>query len=237
MTPEITVLTLSAAAIAFVHTLLGPDHYLPFVAMAKARGWGMGRTLRITLACGVGHLAGSVIIGLLGIFLGVQLASLEWLEGVRGNFAAWALIAFGLVYTAWGLRQAYRNRPHSHWHSHGEVTHDHVHTHHEAHAHLHEKPPAARSLAPWLIFVIFVLGPCEPLIPLLMYPAARESLAGVIMVSVVFGAVTVATMLLAVFLSVLGLRNIKLKPFERYGHALAGGAILVCGLSVAFLGL
>ena len=41
MSPETTVLALTAAAIAFVHTLLGPDHYLPFVAMAKARGWSM----------------------------------------------------------------------------------------------------------------------------------------------------------------------------------------------------
>ena len=237
MTEPLIILAATAASIGLVHTLIGPDHYVPFIALAGARKWSLSKTLGITAVCGVGHVLGSVVLGGLGILLGLALGGLEWFEGFRGEIAGWLLLGFGLAYMAWGLRQAYRNRPHSHWHSHGDVTHDHLHTHHEAHAHLHEKPAAARSLAPWLIFVIFVLGPCEPLIPLLMYPAARESLAGVIMVSVVFGAVTVATMLLAVFLSVLGLRNIKLKPFERYGHALAGGAILVCGLSVAFLGL
>ena len=117
-------------------------------------------------------------MSLLGIGLGLQLASLEWLEGIRGSLAAWMLIGFGVAYMAWGLRQALRNRPHTHWHSHGDVTHDHLHSHHEDHAHLHEDRPAARSLTPWVIFVIFVLGPCEPLIPLLMYPAARESVVG-----------------------------------------------------------
>ena len=37
LTPEILLLLTSAAGIAFVHTLLGPDHYLPFVSMAVAR--------------------------------------------------------------------------------------------------------------------------------------------------------------------------------------------------------
>jgi len=237
MTSEILVLSLSAAAIAFVHTILGPDHYLPFVAMAKARGWSKQKTLKVTLICGGGHLAGSVALGVLGIVLGIQLSSLEWMESVRGNFAAWLLIGFGLAYTAWGLRQAYRNRPHTHWHSHDGFTHTHVHSHHQDHAHVHEKAGSTKSLTPWVIFVIFVLGPCEPLIPLLMYPAARESLAGVLMVTSVFSVVTVLTMIAVVALALTGLESIKLKRFERYGHAIAGSAILACGLGVAFLGI
>lgn len=237
MSPEIVVLTLSAAAIAFVHTVLGPDHYLPFVALARARGWSLGKTLRVTLWCGLGHLAGSVLLGLLGILLGTQLASLEWLEALRGNLAAWLLIGFGLAYTAWGIRQAYRNRPHAHWHSHDGVAHSHVHTHQGGHAHPHVADGGGRSVAPWAIFIIFVLGPCEPLIPLLMYPAARESMAGVLAVTVVFGLVTVLTMLATVALAVKGLQKIRLRAFERYAHALAGSAILACGLAIVFLGV
>jgi len=231
------VLSATAAGLAFAHTLLGPDHYLPFVALSRARDWGLRKTLGVTLVCGVGHLAGSVILGLLGIYLGLQLAALEWLESLRGSLAVWLLIGFGLAYTAWGLRQAWRDRPHRHWHSHGKVMHVHEHRHHSAHAHLHEAPGKSRSLTPWVIFVIFVLGPCEPLIPLLMYPAARESTVGVVAVTAVFGTVTVLTMLLTVSLALKGLRNVKLKALEPFGHALAGGAILTCGLAVAFLGI
>ncbi|MCW8871854.1 MAG: sulfite exporter TauE/SafE family protein [Xanthomonadales bacterium] len=237
MTPEITMLALSAAAIAFAHTVLGPDHYLPFVAMAKARGWSMAKTLRITLFCGAGHLAGSVVLGLVGITVGVQLSSLNWLEGVRGNLAAWMLIGFGLAYTAWGLRQAHRNRPHTHWHHHDGVSHLHEHRHQEAHAHVHDRTAGSRSLTPWVIFVIFVLGPCEPLIPLLMYPAARESTSGVVVVTVVFALVTVLTMSLAVAIALLGLKTIKISRLEPYGHAVAGSTILACGLAIALLGL
>ena len=236
MSPEIQVLALSAAAIAFMHTLLGPDHYLPFVAMARARGWSAAKTLRVTLLCGVGHLAGSIALGVAGIYLGVQLASLEWLESMRGQLAAWLLIGFGLAYTAWGLRQAYRNRPHTHWHHHDGLVHSHVHTHHSDHAHVHAKHQESGSLTPWLIFIIFVLGPCEPLIPLLMYPAARESVSGVLLVTVVFGVVTVLTMLLTVAVTLRGLALFRIRKLERYAHAMAGSTILLCGLGVAFLG-
>jgi ABC-type nickel/cobalt efflux system permease component RcnA len=237
VTPEIAMLALSAAAIAFAHTVLGPDHYLPFVAMAKSRGWSMVKTLRITLICGVGHLAGSVVLGVVGIALGVQLSALNWMEGARGNLAAWMLIGFGLAYTAWGIRQAHRRRPHTHWHHHDGVTHLHEHSHREAHAHVHDRADGSTSLTPWLIFVIFVLGPCEPLIPLLMYPAARESTTGVVVVTVVFGMVTVLTMSLAVAIALLGLKTIKISRLEPYGHAVAGSAILACGLAIALLGI
>ena len=237
MTPEITLLAISAAAMAFVHTILGPDHYLPFVAMAKARGWSTGKALRITLLCGAGHLAGSVVLGVAGIALGLSLSSLTWLEGIRGNLAAWMLMGFGLAYMGWGLRRAHRNRPHTHWHHHDGVSHLHEHTHHEAHAHLHEGAAGSRSLTPWLIFVIFVLGPCEPLIPLLMYPAARESTIGVLVVTSVFGVVTVLTMAMAVMAALLGLKRVKISRLEPYGHAVAGSTILACGLGIALLGL
>lgn len=237
MTPEINVLALSAAAIAFAHTLLGPDHYLPFVAMARARGWSMKKTVQVTLVCGVGHLLGSVLLGIAGIMLGIQLSSLEWLESMRGNLAAWLLIGFGLAYLAWGLGQAYKNKPHSHVHSHDGVVHEHVHSHHRNHAHVHESRNRSRSFTTWLIFIIFVLGPCEPLIPLLMYPAARESLAGVMVVTGVFGLVTVLTMTLVVASAVGGLGAVRFSRIERFGHAIAGSAILGCGLAIVLLGV
>ena len=94
------ILLVTAASIAFLHTILGPDHYLVFTAMGKARSWSLGKTLRITLVCGLGHVLGSVVIGIAGILLGAQLASLVEFESVRGNLAGWALLAFGLMYFA-----------------------------------------------------------------------------------------------------------------------------------------
>jgi ABC-type nickel/cobalt efflux system permease component RcnA len=240
MTPEILVLCATAATIAFVHTLLGPDHYLPFVALAKSRQWSVGKALRTTFLCGAGHIVGSVVLGFVGIYASIQLGALEWVEGWRGDVAAWALVSFGLVYTAWGLRRAYRNRPHAHWHSHDGHRHYHEHQHARDHSHVHsgeDTDRQQRSLAGWAIFIVFVLGPCEPLIPILMFPAAKESLVGLVAVTVVFALVTVLTMLGVVALSVWGLKSVKLPKMEHFSDAIAGGTITLCGLSIAVLGL
>lgn len=236
MTPELTLLLIAAASIGFVHTLLGPDHYLPFIVIAKARKWSLAKTIWLTLACGVGHVGSSVLLGAIGIALGIAVTKLEVIESFRGTIAAWALIAFGLVYFLWGLRKALRNQPHRHVHAHQNgITHSHAHTHHEEHVHIHEKKDV--NITPWILFTIFVLGPCEPLIPLLMYPAAKNSIVGVAVVAGVFGIVTIGTMLSVVVAFSLGIHLVPTQKLERFSHALAGAAIFVSGMAIQFLGL
>jgi sulfite exporter TauE/SafE len=237
MSQEIILLLGTAAFLGFFHTLLGPDHYLPFIVMGKARKWSMLKTSWITLLCGVGHVASSVGLGLIGIALGITVIRLTAIESFRGNLAAWALIAFGLVYFVWGMRRACKHRPHEHIHVHADGrAHIHPHVHTEEHAHLHEKSGAGH-LTPWVLFTIFVLGPCEPLIPLLMYPAAKENLWGLVLVTTVFAASTLLTMLAIVLASSWGLNRLPLGRMERFTHALAGGSICLCGAAIQFLGL
>jgi nickel/cobalt exporter len=237
MSSEMTVLLITAASIGFLHTLLGPDHYVPFIAMAKSADWSNRKTALVTVFCGMGHVMGSVVIGLVGVALGVAVAGLEAVEAVRGSIAAWALIAFGLVYFAWGLHRALRSVPHTHSHVHlGGVVHSHKHAHTEEHAHAHEID-TTKTLTPWILFTVFVLGPCEPLIPLLIYPAAEGGFSQVAAVTVVFGTTTILTMLTIVMLAVRGIEFVPARVMQRYVHALAGLAILLCGVAVGFLGL
>ena len=233
---EAQILVLTAAAIAFLHTVMGPDHYLVFTAMGKARDWTLARTLKITAFCGVGHVLSSVVIGAVGIVLGAQLTSLVAIEGARGNLAGYALLAFGLVYFAWGLKKAGRGHRHSHVHIHEDVVHDHEHDHHTDHAHVHEEG-AKNSITPWAMFIVFVLGPCEALIPLFMYPAAQQSGALVVTVALVFGGVTLLTMLGCVAATTIGLEKLKLPSTGRYAHAVAGASIALCGGAISFIGL
>jgi sulfite exporter TauE/SafE len=95
----------------------------------------------------------------------------------------------------------------------------------------------ARSITPWALFVIFVLGPCEPLIPVLMYPASQHSVWGTVAVVLAFGIATIATMLAVVYLAGRGLERLPLDTAERYSHAFAGAALSLCGLGIVFLGL
>lgn len=230
------ILLLTAASVAFLHTILGPDHYLVFTAMGKARAWTLAKTLRITLICGLGHVLGSVVIGTIGIIAGAQLSSLVEIEGVRGNLAGWALLAFGLVYFAWGLKRAGRSHRHSHVHLHEDVVHEHEHDHRTDHSHVHDAD-ARHSITPWAMFIIFVLGPCEALIPLFMYPAAQQSSALIVAVAVVFSVITLLTMLACVAVTTIGLERLKLPTTGRYAHAVAGASVLACGAAISFIGL
>ncbi|GAB4324741.1 MAG: hypothetical protein Kow0074_17980 [Candidatus Zixiibacteriota bacterium] len=237
MDTNLPVLIGTAATIGVMHTVLGPDHYLPFVAMAKARGWSRLRAITITVLCGVGHVLGSVAIGLFGVALGWAVGSMEMFEAFRGDIAAWALIGFGLAYGTWGVWRAITRRPHAHRHIHVDGTvHSHPHTHHGQHAHPHEQPNRA-NLTPWVLFTIFVLGPCEPLIPILMIPAAEHSWWGLLMVTAVFGVATVLTMTAVAMALIWGLDLIPLRGLERWSHALAGSAIFLSGAAIRWLGL
>jgi len=236
MSTEISVLLVTAASIGFFHTLLGPDHYLPFIVMAKARQWSSTKTAVITALCGLGHVGSSVVLGLIGVAAGIAVGKLEAVESVRGNLAAWAFIAFGLVYFAWGVRRAIKNKPHTHTHFHGDGSaHVHEHTHHQEHTHVHDSP-AKVNITPWVLFTIFAFGPCEPLIPILMYPAAQSSWTGMLLVAGVFSLTTIGTMLAVVMLASRGVSFLPLGKLERFSHALAGLIIFVSGAGIALLG-
>ncbi len=237
VTDELAKLTLAALSIGFFHTLLGPDHYVPFVAMARIGRWSLPKTIVVTMLCGIGHVGSSVILGLIGVAAGVAVFKLETIEAARGSIAGWMLLAFGLAYFVWGIWRAIRNRPHTHLHAHENGTvHAHSHTHVSEHVHVHgahgHEHAGGGSMTPWLLFTIFLFGPCEPLIPLLMYPAAKASVFGVVWITAVFAMVTICTMTAVVVAMHMGISFVRLGRVERYGHAVAGLVILVCGAAV-----
>jgi ABC-type nickel/cobalt efflux system permease component RcnA len=174
---------------------------------------------------------------LVGIGFGITLSRVEAFESSRGTWAAWGLILFGLLYALWGLRRAVRGHRHSHLHVHADGTvHAHEHVHSREHLHPHPDSSGAR-MTPWVLFVIFLLGPCEALIPLLMFPAAMESWGALFLVTGTFGVATVGTMVALVFAGVSGIERLSFPWAERYAHVLAGVTILLCGVGIQFLGL
>lgn len=237
MTTEASVLLLTTLSIGFFHTLTGPDHYLPFVVIAKARSWNIRKTMWFTALCGFGHVGSSVVLGIAGIALGIAVNNIELWEGQRGSIVSLLIMAFGFVYLVWGIFRTVKNKPHKHLHFHGDGhTHEHEHTHRDEHVHMHEKKDKI-NITPWILFTIFIFGPCEPLIPLVMYPAAGHNTMLLIAVTSLFTFVTIGTMLLLVLFALKGFSFVPLKKFERYGHALAGFTILLCGVGMVFFGL
>ncbi len=232
---DINILIITALRIGFVHTLIVPEHYLPFILLAKARNWSLAKTGWITFFCGIGHVLGSVLLGFLGVAFGFALYRVEGIEAIRGELASWLLIGFGVAYGVWGLRLGIRASKHTHDHGHDPDGH-HQHRHHHLGRHIHPHGDS-RSYTPWVLFIIFVLGPCEPLIPMLMYPAAKGNWMDVVLVSVAYGVTTILTMMGVVMGTSLGIVNVKLDFMEKYIHALAGLIIAISGLSIKIFGL
>jgi len=236
MNDSIVLLSATAVSLGFVHTILGPDHYLPFILLSQAKKWSIRKTMIITFLCGLGHVLSSVVLGLVGIAVGISVTKLVSVESFRGNIAAWLFIAFGLVYMIISIRNLIRKKKHTHTHFHidGEK-HVHEHDHNNEHTHIHQEEPVKTT--PWILFLIFVFGPCEPLIPILMYPAAENNIQGAVIVSILFSVVTIGTMMSVVLAFKLGLSKVNLKPIEKYSHLIAGAMILFSGLAIQFLGL
>lgn len=237
MDESIWILSVTAAWLGVFHTVVGPDHYLPFIVMSKARNWSIQRTAWITLVCGLGHVGSSMAIGMVGVLFGMAVQSMVAFENVRGGIAAWLLTLFGLVYMVWGIFRSRKEQPHNHYHTHlGGVTHVHLHTHVSEHEHKH-KGEKAVNLTPWVLFTIFVFGPCEVLIPELMIPASKSNYFGAAVVAAVFSVATIGTMITLVLLLSFGIKKIRLGHIEKYMHALAGAAIFLSGCAIIFLGL
>jgi ABC-type nickel/cobalt efflux system permease component RcnA len=234
----LSVLLGTALTIAVVHTLIGVDHTLPFVVLGRARGWTLRKVLCVTALCGLGHVLSSVLLGLLGVALGAALERLQWLQAVRGSLAAWLLIAFGGFFTVRGLWRSIRRRSHSHAHVHTDgVVHAHAHHHgHPAHAHPHPLSGQS-SVTVWTLFIIFVLGPCEPLIPLMLAPAALHHWTWVVAVSTAFGLATIATMSVLVAAAHVGLSRVSVPVLARHAELLAGLAIAASGIAIQTLGI
>ncbi len=231
MTTEILTLAISAATISCIHTASGPDHYLPFIVLSRSHQWSMPKTIFLTIICGLGHILSSVLLGGMGVLLGWQLSRLTWFQNYRVNVSGWCLLAFGCIYLTWGLYQAYRNKPHKHF----DVMNDDVYVYEHRHGDTY-RPQKRVKVTPMVLFAVFVMGPSEPLVPLLFYSGTRRSAAEIVLLVVVFAVMTVLTMLTMVWIGIKGYAYLKTDKLERYVHAIGGAVVTICGIGMLFLG-
>jgi hypothetical protein len=213
-------LVLAAISIGSIHTL-APDHWVPFAALARAQRWSAWRTALITTACGLGHVTGSVALGLLSVFLGVELLQHfgERLESASGLL----LIGFGVAYAVWGLRRSAR-------------AHRHARGHHHGHSHHHGLGHSPSSLSPWALFLVFSADPCVAVIPLIF---AAMPLGWPTTLSVI-GAYEVATIgtMVALVLPTRAAATVAGGAWmDRHGDALAGAVVALVGMAVLGLGI
>jgi sulfite exporter TauE/SafE len=225
MISDTLIITSSAASLGFFHTILGPDHYLPFVAMARTNGWSGYKTAGYVALCGVSHVLGTILIGLLTLGLGFALFKIENFQSIRGNFAGWFLLFLGAIYFVWGINLALKERGNST--SSNQLN--------------NPKRKFSNSYfirsSPFLLFLFFILGPCEPLLPLLALGSENTQYFSSFLVIMAFCLTTILTMLLCVMLFYYGFSRFSIfMKYENFMHAITGFVIFACGFSIQFFG-
>jgi hypothetical protein len=207
-------LLVGAMTIGSLHSL-APDHWVPIAAVARARSWSRGRTLRVAFICGLGHVTVSVLLGLLALAFGAQL--FESLGERMVSVAGLLLIGFGVAYAVWGLRGVFAHRLHGHHHHHFDHIHD----------------PSRATI--WSLFLIYCADPCVAVIPIL-FAAAPLSATETIAIVIAYEVTTIGAMVALVGLAHSGARMFKGKWIEHYGDSAAGALIVATGIMVAVLG-
>jgi nickel/cobalt exporter len=213
-------LVLAAATVGSLHTT-APDHWMPFAALARARGWSPARTARTTILCGLGHVTVSAALGIAAAFAGLSVIHL--LGGRFQSIGNALLIAFGTVYMVWGIRRSLRRDPlaptHAHDHKHVKGRNDHDH-----------------GLTEWSLFLLFSADPCVAVVPMVMAAAGVGwRTTGAVVAS--YELATIATMVVLVTAAHAGVRALRMPWIDRHSHAVAGAVIITLGIAMAVLGI
>ena len=209
-------LVAAAATVGSLHTM-APDHWMPFAALARARGWSLPRTARTTVLCGFGHVTVSAALGIVALFAGLTV--IHAIGSHLEKQANWLLMGFGTIYMIWGLSRRHHHGPdhHPHHHHHGDADHH---------------PP----LTEWSLFLLFCADPCVAVIPMIM-AASAGGWGAVTAVVITYEVATIATMVVFVAAAHAGIRNLRGAWIDRFGHAVAGACIVSIGAAMAILGI
>lgn len=202
-------LVIAAATVGSLHAL-APDHWVPFAALGRARGWSAGRTARLTFVCGLGHVSVSAAFGIAALFIGLH--SVKALGATLQGNAALLLIGFGLAYMTWGLWRRFSQRL------------------------AHEHHPTGTGLTEWSLFLFFCADPCVAVIPMII-AASSHGWGAVAAVIAVYEISMFLTMLTLVTTSLAGVQKLKFHWLDHYGDVVAGATIVILGVVVTLLGV
>jgi putative Mn2+ efflux pump MntP len=199
-----TLALISTFTVALLHTLI-PSHWLCFVVVGRAQGWARSKTLGVTAAAGVIHVATTVTLGIALAAAGRTL--LENQEHLLERSSALILIVLGALYLG-------------------------SHLLHAGHHHEQDKAVSEKAAVAALVFSL-VLSPCSASIPLLIVASAGAGWTALALIAVVLLVTTVGVMLLMVGLTSLGIERLQFSFFDRYEKLIVG--LVLCALGALVL--
>ena len=208
---------LAAGGVGFGHAIL-PDHWVPLAVVGRTNRYPMRRVARLSAAAGVAHVLVSMLLGAVVIVIGLQVRSS--IEGTQDTIVGLLLIATGVGFAIFELT----GHGHSHSHDHG---------HGDGHEHAHGTESPARGRSALAVMVPFGAAASPDLTILPVFLAATTAGAATAVGSlVVFGAVTVGTIVSLTLLATAGGYQIGGQWLDRWGNAITSAVLIVIGVLV-----
>lgn len=233
----LTTIALTGFTVAFLHAAI-PTHWLPFVLVARARGWTRAKTLAVTAAAGVGHVALTSLLGLVIAWFGFRLDErlgaelFPWIAG--GLLFAFAGFYFWRQWTGRGI--LHHHPPGSQHHADARCGHGHEQSH--WHDELKDSKLGTRGTGDWTaisgLLVMLTLSPCEGFLPVYL-SGVQFGWPGFFVLSGILAVATLAGMALFTWLALLGFERIRIKNLERHEAGLLGALFAVLGVLVLAL--
>ncbi|MCK9426608.1 MAG: hypothetical protein M0Q21_11265 [Ignavibacteriaceae bacterium] len=200
-----------AFLLSIVHASI-PNHWIPLVALSKSEKWSEKFTMSATAIAGFSHTLSTIIIGIIVGFFGYKLSSSY--AFIVGVIAPTILILMGLVY----LIMSFRQNKHHH--------------HHEIHIDDTRKKTTFTILLTLIVSMFF--SPCLE-IEAYFFVASKLGWEGIIAVSIVYTFITIAGMVLLVWLGLKGVQKIKSHFLEHHEKTITGFLLVFLGMAGYFI--
>ena len=208
----ISQIIVGAFLLSIVHASI-PNHWIPLVALSKSENWNEKSTMGITAIAGLSHTLSTIIIGIIVGFFGYKLSgSYSFIVGV---IAPSILIFLGIIYIVISIRS---NKHHHH--------------HHDIHFDDKKKKTTTAIILALTISMFF--SPCLE-IEAYFFVASKLGWKGIIAVSIIYTIITIAGMLLLVWLGVKGIRKIKSHFLEHHEKTITGTLLIILGIAGYFI--
>ncbi|MGI8507469.1 MAG: hypothetical protein ACR2MK_11840 [Solirubrobacteraceae bacterium] len=210
----------AAAGVGFGHAIL-PDHWVPLAVLGRARRYPLAKVARLSGLAGIAHVLLSIVLGAVIIVVGLQFRSA--VQSAQDTIIGCLLIATGLGFALFELT--------GHGHHHDHDGHDHAHDHADddrAHGGDSHDQRGIRGLAAVMVPFGAAASPDLTILPVFL-AATTAGVATAIGSVVIFGAVTIATIVTLTLTAAKGGYQIRGQWLERWGNALTAIVLVVIG--------
>lgn len=197
---------LSSVALSIIHATI-PNHWMPLVAIGNTEKWSTGETLSATGIVGFAHVLSTILIGIAVGWTGYAIYSqYEWVIYTVGPAV---LILLGIIYLVLDRRKGH---------------------HHHHYDDIEKKRNVSKFSLIGTLGVAMFFSPCLEL-ETYYFTAGMHGWKAIIAVSIVYLVVTVAGMMVWVYLGLKGLEKYDFHTFEHHERAITGWVLIVIGIA------